>query len=160
MQNKIQLLPEHLIDQIKAGEVIERPASLLKELIENSIDAQATEIEIMVKDNGLELISIQDNGSGITFEDLPYAFCRHATSKITSFEDIYKLSNFGFRGEALAAISSISRLTCTSFPSEKPTNGGKIEIHGGDQKFIIPVKGSKQGTSFFIRDLFLILLLV
>ena len=80
--SKIHLLPEHLIDQIKAGEVIERPASLIKEIIENSIDAGSTQIELHLINCGIDLISLEDNGKGMSFEDLPYAFCRHATSKI------------------------------------------------------------------------------
>ena len=89
--NKIKLLPEHIIDQIKAGEVVERPSSLLKELIENSIDAKAEHIFIDIKNGGLDLIAIEDDGLGISYEDLPWAFCRHATSKISHFEDLYSL---------------------------------------------------------------------
>ena len=106
--NSINILPEFLVNQIKAGEVVERPASLLKELVENSIDAGSTKIEIHIIDNGLELVSVIDNGKGMTYDELPFAFCRHATSKIENLEDLYKLSSFGFRGEALASISSIS----------------------------------------------------
>ena len=80
LKQKIKLLPEHLIDQIKAGEVIERPASLIKELVENSVDAGSSRIDIHIIENGLELISVSDDGKGISFEDLPFAFCRHATS--------------------------------------------------------------------------------
>ena len=112
--DQIQLLPEHIIDQIKAGEVIERPSTRIKEILENSIDAGATKIELHLIDNGLELISIKDNGKGIHAPDLPLAFCRHATSKIDRFEDIYHLNSYGFRGEALASIASISKMTCDS----------------------------------------------
>lgn len=152
--SKIHLLPEHLIDQIKAGEVIERPASLIKEIIENSIDAGSTQIELHLINCGIDLISLEDNGKGMSFEDLPYAFCRHATSKIERFEDLYKLSSFGFRGEALASISAISRITCTSHPEHDPENGGKIIIHGGETKAHAQQPGSKAGTSLFIKDLF------
>lgn len=152
--NKIHLLPEHLIDQIKAGEVIERPASLIKEIIENSIDAGSTQIDLHLVNCGIDLISIIDNGHGMNFNDLPYAFCRHATSKIERFEDLYKLSSFGFRGEALASISSIARLTCTSAPKDDPQAGGKIIIHGGETKTHAPQPGSTSGTSLFIKDLF------
>lgn len=150
----IQLLPEHLIDQIKAGEVIEKPASLLKELIENSIDAGATKISIQIINNGLDLISIEDNGKGISFEDLPYAFCRHATSKIASFDDVYNLISYGFRGEALASIASVSRLTCTSMPEHINLDGGKIIFHGGEQKSHSTFAQSSSGTSIYIKDLF------
>lgn len=151
---RIKLLPEHLIDQIKAGEVVERPASLLKELIENSVDAGATQINIHLVNNGLELLAIEDNGKGMYQEELPYAFARHATSKIARFEDIYSLASFGFRGEALASAASISRLTCTSAPADNLEAGGKIVLHGGQTVEELPFKGSAQGTSFFIRDLF------
>ena len=151
-ENKIKLLPEHLIDQIKAGEVIERPSSLLKELIENSIDAGADKIDIQLINNGLDLISIQDNGHGMACEDLPFAFCRHATSKILKFEDLYNLYSFGFRGEALASIASSSKLSCLSITRE--LIGGKIEIEGGKQTSLIEKVGNQQGTSIFIKDLF------
>lgn len=151
---KIRLLPEHLVDQIKAGEVIERPASLIKEVLENSIDAGSTKIDIHIINNGLDLISVEDNGEGMTFEDLPFAFCRHATSKISRFEDIYGLNSFGFRGEALASISSISRITCTSSPDEDNPRGGKIIIHGAEVKSHALQPGLKKGTKLFIKDLF------
>lgn len=151
---KINLLPEHLIDQIKAGEVIERPASLVKELLENSLDAGSTQIKITLIENGLDLISIEDNGKGIFFEDLPYAFCRHATSKISRFEDIYNLGSYGFRGEALASMASISRITCVSTPIDDADNGGKIVIHGGEEKSHTPGGNKRPGTSIFIKDLF------
>ena len=150
--NSINILPEFLVNQIKAGEVVERPASLLKELVENSIDAGSTKIEIHIIDNGLELVSVIDNGKGMTYDELPFAFCRHATSKIENLEDLYKLSSFGFRGEALASISSISRLTCTS--TTKNHDGGKITIHGSKQISHLPLKNNKSGTSLFIKDLF------
>lgn len=150
----IKLLPEHLIDQIKAGEVVERPASLIKEILENSLDAGASKIDIHLIDNGMELISIEDNGAGMTFDDLPFAFCRHATSKIERFEDLYKLHSFGFRGEALASISSIARITCDTRPKDQSLKGGRIVIHGGEQKSLIPHDGGQVGTSLFIKDLF------
>ena len=152
--SSINLLPEFLVNQIKAGEVIERPASLLKELIENSIDASATQIDVHIIDNGLELVSVKDNGKGMTFQELPFAFCRHATSKIENLEDLYKLSSYGFRGEALASISSISRLTCRSI--SKDGHGGKIIFHGSKQISHHPLQNNKPGTSLFIQDLFYI----
>lgn len=151
--SNIKLLPEHLIDQIKAGEVVERPASLIKELIENSIDAGATKIDIHIIDNGMELISVEDDGKGMGFDDLPLAFHRHATSKIKRFEDLYKLHSFGFRGEALASIASTARVTCTSSPDDG-RKGGRIVIHGGEQKSLTETEENQHGTSFFIKDLF------
>ena len=127
---KISLLPEHLIDQIKAGEVIERPGSLIKEILENSIDAQSTRIELTVLNNGLDLISLKDNGHGIFSKDLPLAFSRHATSKISRFEDLYRLGSFGFRGEALASIAAISKIQCHSFNAIE-SFGSEIRIEGG-----------------------------
>lgn len=153
-ERKIHLLPEHIVDQIKAGEVVERPSALLKELMENSIDAGSSRIDVQIRDNGLELISIEDNGEGMDMEDLPYAFCRHATSKITQFDDLYRLHSYGFRGEALASISSIARVTCTSAPKSDSSRGGKIVFHGGKQEEWSPLPSTTNGTSFFVKDLF------
>ncbi len=152
MQPSIRILPEYLIDQIKAGEVIEGPTSLIKELVENSIDAKSTQLKIQIENNGLNLISIEDNGVGITLNDLPLAFSRHTTSKIEKFEDLYHLATFGFRGEALASIASISRVTAFSRPVEG--EGGKIVFHGSKIISHLPVEGLDQGTSIFVRDLF------
>lgn len=151
---RIKLLPEHLVDQIKAGEVIERPASLIKEIMENSLDAGADEIELHLINNGLDLISLEDNGKGMTYEDLPYAFCRHATSKISRFEDLYSLKSFGFRGEALASIAAISKVTCTSSPSENHPEGGKIVFQAGAEKAHEKQENLRKGTSLYIKDLF------
>lgn len=150
---KIDLLPEHLIDQIKAGEVIERPGNLLKEILENSIDAGATRLELTLKNNGLDLISLKDNGHGIRFEELPLAFSRHATSKITRFEDLYRLRSFGFRGEALASISSISRLQCIS-STGGAAEGSEIRIEGGEITYHGKRKAGVHGTEIVIQDLF------
>lgn len=152
---KIDLLPEHLIDQIKAGEVIERPGNLIKEILENAVDAGATKLELTIKNNGLDLISLKDNGHGMRFEDLPLAFSRHATSKISRFEDLYKLHSFGFRGEALASISSISKLQCISQTKDKEVaseiriEGGMTTFHGERQ-----TASSSVGTELIIQDLF------
>jgi DNA mismatch repair protein MutL len=151
-QSKIKLLPENIIDQIKAGEVIERPASLLKELIENALDAKSTKISISLRQNGLELIEISDNGEGMNFTDLPYAFLRHATSKISRFEDLYSLASFGFRGEALASAASVSKIRCVTQP--QLGEGGKIEIEGAQTLLHIPNQSTEQGTTFYIKDLF------
>lgn len=152
--SNIELLPEHIIDQIKAGEVVERPASLIKEIIENSIDAGSTHIEIQIVGEGMDLISIKDNGHGMSFPDLPYAFCRHATSKISRFEDLYKLHTFGFRGEALASISAISKISCTSIPKSKDMIGGKITLEAGQVTSHSEENANTSGTCIYIKDLF------
>lgn len=152
---KIDLLPEHLIDQIKAGEVIERPGNLLKEVLENAVDAGATKIEITLQNNGLDLIVIKDNGHGMRAKDLPLAFSRHATSKISSFEHLYQLHSFGFRGEALASVAAISKVQCISF-TQGSEKGAEIRIDGGRIVF----EGERQknsvahGTELIIQDLF------
>lgn len=150
----IEILPEHIIDQIKAGEVLERPASLLKELIENSLDAKSTEIHLHLIENGMDLLSIEDNGHGMTFKNLPYAFLRHATSKLKTFEDLYRLHSFGFRGEALASVASSARVTCTTQPKDLSKEGGKIIINGGHTELLIAQKASTPGTAIYIKDLF------
>lgn len=149
--DSIKLLPEHIIDQIKAGEVIERPATLIKELLENSIDAGSKNISVHIINNGMDLIAVEDDGKGISHDDLPLAFCRHATSKIDHFEDIYNLHTYGFRGEALASMASISKITCNS------TQNGKmsiLKIHAGETISHQEDIGSKNGTSIFVKDLF------
>lgn len=151
---KIDLLPEHLIDQIKAGEVIERPGSLIKEIMENAVDAGSTRLELHVKNNGLDLISLKDNGHGMRMNDLPLAFSRHATSKITRFEDIYRLHSFGFRGEALASIAAIAKVQCLSF-TDSESEGSELRIDGGET--ILHAKRKKEnqkGTELVIQDLF------
>lgn len=151
---KIDLLPEHLIDQIKAGEVIERPGNLIKEILENAVDAGAKRLELHVMNNGLDLISLKDNGHGMRKDDLPLAFSRHATSKIGRFEDLYKLHSFGFRGEALASISAIAKVQCISqaegeaMASEIRIEGGQTLFHGERQKL------PSSGVELNIQDLF------
>ncbi len=152
---KIDLLPEHLIDQIKAGEVIERPGNLIKEILENAIDAGSKRLELTLKNNGLDLINLKDDGHGISSKDLPLAFSRHATSKISRFEDLYQLQSFGFRGEALASISAISRLQCLTF-NEIEEEGSEIRIEGG----LTTYNGKRlknpgqRGTEINVQDLF------
>ena len=154
-RNPIRLLPEHLIDQIKAGEVIERPANVLKELLENALDAGATQIDIEIKDNGLTLLRVSDNGSGIPASELAVAFGRHATSKINRFEDLYRLSSFGFRGEALPSIASVARLECVSWTKESKT-GASLRFEGGMQGEVLSVNksGKDHGTIMTVQDLF------
>lgn len=151
---KINLLPEHIIDQIKAGEVIERPSTLIKEIIENSIDAGSKNIELQLINNGMDLISLIDDGHGISKPELPLAFCRHATSKIERFEDLYTLYSYGFRGEALASIASISRINCES--TDKDGNSSLIKIEGGQiiTHTDLGDMGLPSGTKLFIKDLF------
>ncbi len=153
-RKRIQLLPEHLINQIKAGEVIDRPASLLKEILENALDAESTQLNLHIVENGLGLIALEDNGKGMDRDDLPLAFARHATSKLEKFEDLYSLHSYGFRGEALASVASIARVTCSSVPREDLTRGGKIFIEGGEEKSLVPFSASSSGTALYIKDLF------
>jgi DNA mismatch repair protein MutL len=150
----IEILPEHIIDQIKAGEVLERPASLLKELLENSLDAGSTEIHLHLIENGMDLLSIEDNGHGMTFKNLPFAFLRHATSKLKTFEDLYRLHSFGFRGEALASVAASARVTCTTQPQNLNEDGGKIIINGGATELLVAQRSSTSGTAIYIKDLF------
>ncbi|MDO8444526.1 MAG: DNA mismatch repair endonuclease MutL [Deltaproteobacteria bacterium] len=148
----INLLPENLINQIAAGEVVERPASVVKELIENSIDAEATEIIIDVEDGGRRLIRVSDNGCGMSREDALLSIQRHATSKIREVSDLFNISTLGFRGEALPSIASVSKLRLTTVPKGS-TFGTSIRVEGGKELEVID-SGGPVGTSMEVRELF------
>lgn len=151
--NKIKLLPPNLINQIAAGEVIERPASVVKELLENSIDAEATEIQIEIEEGGLKLIKITDNGIGMSKEDAQICLKKHATSKITVVDDLFsKIYTLGFRGEALASISSISHFTLIT-KTKDSTEGYKIYSEGGENEKFEPCSANT-GTQIEVRSLF------
>ena len=152
MRQKIQKLPTVLIDRVAAGEVIEAPFSIIKELIENALDASATEIRIETKDGGNSSIFIQDNGTGINPDELELSIERYATSKIQDFEDLDNLHSFGFRGEALAAIASVSHLEIRSRTPENQI-GKRIESRGG-QLIQVEDCACPIGTSIRVSDLF------
>ena len=153
MMRRIQQLSPRLANQIAAGEVVERPASVVKELLENSIDAGATHIEIEVENGGVRLIRIRDNGCGIPKDDVELALCRHATSKISALEDLESVASLGFRGEALASISSVSRLTLTSCIKDQEI-GWKVFAEGRDMEAISTPAPHPVGTTIEMRDLF------
>ena len=148
----IRLLPPQLIDQIAAGEVIERPASALKELVENSLDAGARRVDIEVQAGGTRLIRIRDDGIGIAKDELPLALARHATSKISSLEGLERVSTLGFRGEALPSIGSVAQLTLTS-RAQGEDSGWSIECDGGEVGAPRPA-AHPPGTTLEVRDLF------
>ena len=152
MSSLIKILPDHVINKIAAGEVVERPASVVKELIENSIDAGATQIFIDIEEAGKRLIRITDNGSGMSNEDARTAFLRHATSKITSDTDLESIRTMGFRGEALSSIASVSHVRLQSAMKDA-TSGALIEIEGGIVKTVSEA-AAPQGTSLEISHLF------
>ena len=152
MSKKINILDDLTINKIAAGEVVERPSSVTKELIENSIDADSTQIVIDIVDGGKKQIRITDNGSGILSSEVDKSFLRHATSKIQKIDDLYDLYSLGFRGEALASIASVSRLEMITKTKEEPL-GTKVILEGGKEVLKEPV-GTKNGTTIIIKDLF------
>jgi DNA mismatch repair protein MutL len=151
---KILLLSSRLANQIAAGEVVERPASVAKEVLENSLDAGASRVDIDVEAGGANLIRIRDNGSGIPAADMPLALARHATSKITTLEDLERVGSLGFRGEALASIGSVSRLTLTSNDSEQGSEGSSASCEGREMEVQLKPAPHPRGTTVEVRDLF------
>jgi len=149
---KIKLLPENVINKIAAGEVVERPASVVKELVENSLDAQANSISVAVKHGGRELIRVTDNGEGMDRKDAESSLKRHATSKIDSLEDIYQVRSFGFRGEALPSIAAVSRFSLLTRRAESES-GTEIKVVGGSAEFIREA-GMAAGTTVEVNHLF------
>lgn len=148
----IHILDEHTIDQIAAGEVVERPASVVKELVENSMDAGADAITVEIKDGGIELIRVTDNGCGIMKEDIPNAFLRHATSKIHTAEDLNNVRSMGFRGEALGSIAAVAKVELISKHTDA-LMGNRYVIEGGAEKESDEV-GAPDGTTIVVRSLF------
>lgn len=148
----IKILDQNTINKIAAGEVIDRPASVVKELLENAIDAKAKSITVEIKDGGISFIRITDNGVGISKEDIPVAFLRHSTSKITDALDLLTISSLGFRGEALSSIAAVSQVELISKPVDQ-MSGTRYMIEGGKEKQLEEI-GAPNGTTFIIRNLF------
>ena len=152
VSSKIKILPEQVINQIAAGEVIERPASVVKELVENAIDAGSTRIEVELWDAGKQKILVRDNGSGMTPEEATLCVERHATSKIKCLDDLFKVKSLGFRGEALPSISSVSKLTLTTKTSDA-VEAVRLSFEGG-KKIKKEIIGAPSGTEVEVQDLF------
>ena len=149
---KIAVLDKNTIDKIAAGEVVERPSSVVKELVENAIDAGATAVTVEISDGGKKLIRITDNGGGIEADQIPLAFCRHATSKIEKVEDLENIASLGFRGEALSSIAAVSQVELiTKTPSA--LSGSRYIIEGGVEKSLEEL-GAPEGSTFLVRNLF------
>jgi DNA mismatch repair protein MutL len=149
---RIHQLPPSVVTKIAAGEVIERPASVVKELLENAIDAGSRRVDIDIEEGGAELIRVVDDGCGILADDLSLAFASHATSKLGDAEDLFRVSTLGFRGEALASIGGVAQVTLQSRPHEQPC-GAEITCHGGQVSPARPWNGSP-GTRMEVRHLF------
>jgi DNA mismatch repair protein MutL len=155
--NRIRLLPEHVANQIAAGEVVERPASVVKELVENALDAQATRIVVEIQAGGRSLIRVTDDGIGMSRDDALLSLERHATSKIQRAEDLAAIATMGFRGEALPSIASVSRFTLTTReqpgPDGQPLEATQIVVHGG-KMMEVHAAGAPPGTCVEVRQLF------
>ncbi len=149
---RINILDEVTINQLQAGEVVERPSSVVKELVENSIDAQSSKIIVEIEDGGKKLIRITDNGNGIESSEVEKSFLRHATSKISQIDDLYDLYSLGFRGEALASIASVAKIEMITKHKDEPV-GTKITVEGGKIISKEPI-GTNNGTTIIVRDLF------
>jgi DNA mismatch repair protein MutL len=149
---RIQQLPSSVITKIAAGEVIERPASVVKELLENSVDAGSSRIDVEIEQGGTELIRVVDNGCGIPPDDLPLAFASHATSKLSSADDLFRVRTLGFRGEALASIGGVAQVTLQSRPGEA-NHGAELQCHGGEMAAVKAWNGAP-GTRIEVRNLF------
>ena len=147
----IRLLPSHLVNQIAAGEVIERPAAVAKELVENALDAGATRVDVTTREGGVSAITVQDNGDGMTANDIKLAVERHATSKLPE-DNLELISSFGFRGEALPSIASVSRMTIAS-RKRGSADAWQLQIDGGQARDIKPTSLS-EGTRIAVQDLF------
>jgi DNA mismatch repair protein MutL len=150
--SKIHILDEHIANQIAAGEVVERPSSVVKELVENAIDAGSTTVDVVVEEGGLSLIRVTDNGSGMEAADCETAFQRHATSKIATGKDLFQIRTLGFRGEALPSIAAVAKVECTT-SAEETGLGRRIHIEGGAIKAFEETAASR-GTDFVVRELF------
>ncbi|MBU5471897.1 DNA mismatch repair endonuclease MutL, partial [Roseburia sp. MSJ-14] len=149
---KINVLDKHVAELIAAGEVVERPSSVIKELVENSIDAGATVITVEIKNGGVTFMRVSDNGCGILKEDIRPAFIRHATSKVKEEDDLDAIATLGFRGEALASVASVSHLELITKAREEEI-GTRYLIEGGEE-VLFEDAGCPDGTTFIIRDLF------
>src|SRR5271170_1025547 len=152
--NRIRLLPEQVANQIAAGEVVERPASVVKELVENSLDAQATRITVEIQAGGRSLVRVADDGLGMSRDDALLSLERHATSKIQRAEDLASIATMGFRGEALPSIASVSRFTLTTRERENTSPEGTQIIIAGGKIAEVKAAGSAPGTSVEVRQLF------
>ncbi len=152
MSDKIKLLPEIVANQIAAGEVVNSPSNVIKEMMENSLDAGARSIKVNFRDGGKELIQIVDDGSGMSPLDARMAFDRHATSKISSFDDIYSLHTFGFRGEALASIAAVAEIELRTRQADDEV-GTQTVIRGGEFQSQTPIM-CPAGSQFLVRNLF------
>lgn len=152
MAGKIQLLTPEVIGKIAAGEVVERPSAAIKELVENSLDAGASAVTVEIRDGGISYFRVTDNGSGIAQGDIRMAFERHATSKITKSQDLHSIQTLGFRGEALASIAAVAKVTCTTRTKGDPS-GLKVQNDGGQITAIEEI-ACPEGTTFVVKDLF------